>query len=222
MTRATRRSRDAPPRIHAAAQQAGLQRIDSHRHQPLPRGPRGGLEALSKLIQLGRFTARRQDRADDQKCTTFTTAPLPAHARQAATECAQGPGGGGRLGYSARPAGERGRTERTLANAEQKASAVWENQAGSALLTYGRFTFLDLIDMDWATELELVCPVNKVGAVSLFQSNRHGSWDGAGAPAFLGAIRPQVVVFNNGPRKGLGQLDANAKTTTPPGVTPPA
>ena len=28
--------------------------------------------------------------------------------------------------------------------------------------------------------------------------------DGAGAPAFLYAIRPQVVIVNNGPRKGLG------------------
>ena len=108
------------------------------------------------------------------------------------------------------------------ANAEQKAPAGFENQAGvGLLLTYGRFTFLDLIDMDWSTELELACPVNKVGAVTLFQTNRHGSWDGAGAPAFLGAIRPQVIVFNNGPRKGLGQVDNNAKTTTAPRVKVP-
>jgi hypothetical protein len=32
----------------------------------------------------------------------------------------------------------------------------------------------------------------------------HGALDGAGAPGFLYAIRPQVVVVNNGPRKGLG------------------
>ncbi len=66
--------------------------------------------------------------------------------------------------------------------------------------------------------MKLACPVNKLGTVTLYQTDRHGSWDGAGAPAFLGAIAPQVIVFNNGPRKGLGQVDANAKTTTPEGT----
>jgi len=33
------------------------------------------------------------------------------------------------------------------------------------------------------------------------QTSRHGSFDGAGAPAFLGAIRPQVIVVNNGPAR---------------------
>src|SRR5262249_446162 len=59
---------------------------------------------------------------------------------------------------------------------------------------------------------------NKLGTVTLYQSGRHGSFDGAGAPALLGAIRPQVVIINNGPRKGLGQADNAAKTVTPAGV----
>ena len=33
---------------------------------------------------------------------------------------------------------------------------------------------------------------------------RHGALDGAGSPALLAAIRPLVIVANNGPRKGLG------------------
>jgi hypothetical protein len=91
------------------------------------------------------------------------------------------------------------------ANAEQKAPAGPENQSVlGMLLTYGRFKFLALIDLDWEKEIELVCPVNKLGTVTVYQSSRHGSFDGAGAPAFLGAIRPRVVVVNNGPRKGLG------------------
>jgi hypothetical protein len=52
--------------------------------------------------------------------------------------------------------------------------------------------------------MELVCPLNKVGEVSIWQTGRHGALDGAGAPGFLYAIKPQVVVANNGPRKGLG------------------
>ena len=85
------------------------------------------------------------------------------------------------------------------------------------LLTYGKFKYLNLIDMDWEKEIQLTCPVNKVGKVTLYQTSRHGSFDAAGAPAFLNAIQPQVVVVNNGPRKGMGQVDANVKSNNPPG-----
>jgi hypothetical protein len=107
------------------------------------------------------------------------------------------------------------------AGAEQRDPAGPENKAGvGLLLTFGRFTFLDLIDLDWHTELELVCPVNKLGRVTVYEAGRHGSFDGAGAPAFLGAIRPQVVVINNGPKKGLGQVDDRIKPILPPGAKP--
>ena len=86
------------------------------------------------------------------------------------------------------------------------------------LLTYGKFKFLSLIDLDWEKEMELVCPINKLGQVTIYQTSRHGSFDDAGSPAMLGAIRPQVVVMNNGPRKGMGQVDA-VKSNNPPGKT---
>ena len=91
------------------------------------------------------------------------------------------------------------------ATAERKPQASPENQRSvGALFTYGRFTFLDLGDLNWAMEVELACPVNKVGEVTLYQTSRHAAWDDAGAPAHLYAIKPQVIVVNNGPRKGLG------------------
>jgi competence protein ComEC len=83
------------------------------------------------------------------------------------------------------------------------------------LLTYRKFKFLNLIDLDWEKDMELACPVNKLGAVTVYQTSRHGSLDGAGSPPFLGAIKPQVVVVNNGPRKGMGQVDP-PKSLTPP------
>ena len=105
-------------------------------------------------------------------------------------------------------------------DAEQKVPAGPENARGvGVLLTYGKFKFLNLIDLDWAKEMELACPVNKLGKVTVYQTGRHGSFDGAGAPALLGAISPQVVIVNNGPRKGLGQPDITAKSATPAGKT---
>ena len=104
-------------------------------------------------------------------------------------------------------------------DAEQKAPVAPENQRTvGVMLTYGKFKYLNLIDLDWEKEMELACPVNKLGTVTVYQTSRHGSFDGAGAPAFLGAIQPQVVVVNNGPHKGLGQVDNNVKSTTPPGT----
>jgi competence protein ComEC len=109
------------------------------------------------------------------------------------------------------------------ADAERKAPVSPENQRTvGLLLTYGKFKYLNLylnlVDLDWSKEMELACPVNKVGAVTLYQTGRHGAFDGAGAPAFLYAIRPQVVVVNNGPRKGMGQADNTVQSVTPPGT----
>jgi hypothetical protein len=81
----------------------------------------------------------------------------------------------------------------------------------SALVTFGKFTFLDLADLNWRRELELACPINKVGQVSMYQAGRHGAFDGAGAPGLLYAIKPRVVIVNNGPRKGLGGPSPGAK-----------
>jgi hypothetical protein len=112
-----------------------------------------------------------------------------------------------------------GRPNALCATAEQKAAAGPENQRMvCTLLTYGKFKFLALIDLDWEKEMELVCPINKLGQVTIYQTSRHGSFDDAGSPAMLGAIRPQVVVMNNGPRKGMGQVDG-VKSNNPPGKT---
>jgi hypothetical protein len=113
----------------------------------------------------------------------------------------------------------RGGPNPICATAKQKAQAAPENaRMVGALFTYGKFKFLDLGDLDWANEMALTCPVNKLGTVTIWQSDRHGSLHGAGTPALLGAIKPQVIVVNNGPRKGLGQVDKNARSITNPGV----
>jgi beta-lactamase superfamily II metal-dependent hydrolase len=69
------------------------------------------------------------------------------------------------------------------------------------LLRYGPFRFLDLGDLTWNKEIDIVCPVNRLGKVDLVQLNHHGM-DMSGAPPFLNSIGARVAVMNNGPRKG--------------------
>jgi len=216
--------RDAK-RIYAAAQQARLKKIDyvviSHYHADHV----GGLAALSKMIPLGKFYGRgdeiepvNQKWLDSYRAASAGKRTIvkpgdriPIKGIEVLVVSSDGKlldkpltGGG---------------PNALCANAEQKAPAGPENQyMVGTLITFGRFKLLALIDLDWEKEMELVCPVNKLGTVTLYQSGRHGSFDGAGSPALLGAIRPQVAVINNGPRKGLGQVDDTARSITPAGI----
>ena len=69
------------------------------------------------------------------------------------------------------------------------------------LLQYGKFRFLDLGDLTWNKEIEMVCPVNRLGRVDLLQVNHHGM-DLSGAPQFINSVAASVAIMNNGPRKG--------------------
>lgn len=214
--------RDAK-RIYAAAQLAGLKKIDhlliSHYHTDHV----GGLAALVKMIPVGRFYDHGDglEPANQQWLDSYRTAS--AGKRTIVKAGDEIPLKGVRVlvvssdeHVLAKPVNGGGPNP-LCENAEQKAPVSPENQRGvGVLMTYGKFKFLNLIDLDWGKDMELACPINKLGTVTLYQTSRHGSLDGAASPPFLGAIKPQVVVVNNGPRKGLGQVDP-PKSLTPPG-----
>ena len=112
-----------------------------------------------------------------------------------------------------------GGPNRHCAGAETRPPASAENQRTlGALFSYGGFSFLNLGDLDWDMEMKLSCPVNRLGTVTLYQTSRHGAFDGAGAPAHLRAISPQVVVFNNGPRKGITAPHMYDRAADIPGI----
>jgi beta-lactamase superfamily II metal-dependent hydrolase len=73
-------------------------------------------------------------------------------------------------------------------------------QSVGLFFTFGRFRMLDLGDLTWNKELELMCPNNPIGTVNLFMVSHHGN-DASNSPALVHAIAPKVTIMNNGPRK---------------------
>lgn len=84
------------------------------------------------------------------------------------------------------------------------------------LLTQGPFRLLDTGDLTWNVEKQLVCPVDEVGKVDVFQASHHGL-DQSNNPVLVRTLEPTVVVVDNGPRKG-GQPGSFATFGSTPSV----
>jgi competence protein ComEC len=74
-------------------------------------------------------------------------------------------------------------------------------ESAGFVLSYGRFRTIDLGDLTWNGELDLMCPTNRIGTVELYLTSHHGL-EKSGSRALVQALRPRVVVMNNGTRKG--------------------
>jgi beta-lactamase superfamily II metal-dependent hydrolase len=78
---------------------------------------------------------------------------------------------------------------------------VSENANAIGLLfTFGKFRMLDLADLTWNRERELMCPNNPIGTVDLFMVSHHGN-DISNSPALVHALKAKVAIMNNGAKK---------------------
>lgn len=71
----------------------------------------------------------------------------------------------------------------------------------SAVVGYGAFRTIIMGDLTWNKEFDLMCPVNRVGAVDLYLVSHHGAHT-SGSEVLVQALAPRAAIMNNGPAKG--------------------
>ena len=73
---------------------------------------------------------------------------------------------------------------------EEAATPDDNNASVGSVVTFGQFRLLDLADLLWNKEGELMCPNNPIGTVDVYMANNHGS-PNAGSAALVHAVRPE-------------------------------
>ena len=110
-----------------------------------------------------------------------------------------------------------GQLNQFCADFKPKDPDLTENaQSTGSRIIYGRFRAVDLGDLTWNKEKDLMCPINKIGQVDVYVVSHHGL-DISGSPALVKALRPKVAIMNNGEKKG-GTVEAWDTIHTSPGL----
>jgi competence protein ComEC len=88
------------------------------------------------------------------------------------------------------------------ANVHPKEPDPSENaRSVGVVMTFANLKIVDLGDLTWNKELELMCPNNKLGQADIDIVSHHGL-DQSNSPALVHALAPRVAIMNNGKKKG--------------------
>ena len=206
--------RDAD-RIVAAAKSAGLTKIDyvliTHFHEDHV----GGAPQLAARIPIGTFIDHGQNRESTDgptvqgwqayqallaggKYKRITPKPgdvLPIRGMRVEVISADG-------ALIDKPLPGAGQENAACKESETRPADKTENlRSLGTLITFGKLRILDLGDLTWDKEMELMCPVNKLGHVDIYIVSHHG-WQQSSSPALVYGIAPRVAIMDNGAKKG--------------------
>jgi len=203
--------RDAE-RIAQAAKAGGVKKIDylliTHYHADHV----GGVQALTNQMKILNFLdhgpnvedskTTKEDYADYIKAvqqgehtvlTPGDTVPIKGLSVEVLTAAGA---------HIQKPLEGAGQPNSYCASTPKRADDATENaQSLGVLVTYEKFRFLDLGDLTWNKELELMCPNNPIGTVDVLLVSHHGL-NQSNSPALVDAVHPRVAIMNNGARKG--------------------
>lgn len=222
-------SRDAN-RIVAAAKEAGISKIDylliTHYHDDHV----GGVPQLVAQIPVATFIDHGPNReldhgvtehgyAEYQRVLASTGAHhivarpgdrLPIHGLDVVVVSADG-------NLISEPVNGGGQPNLFCKSSETHPADETENgRSLGVLLTFGRLTILDLGDLTWDKERELMCPANKLGRIDIDVVSHHG-WYQSNSPALIDAIHSRVAIMDNGAKKG-GSIPTLKTIASAPGL----
>jgi competence protein ComEC len=215
-------------RIMAAINDAGLKQIDflisTHYHVDHI----GGMTELAKRIPIAHFIDHGPSVEPRQQVQGFDTAYAELYGKAKHTVVKPGDkvpiaGLDWRIVTSAgkglkTPLPGGGKANPACAGVAMKEPAPTDDngQSVGSVITFGQFRAIDLGDLLWNNELDLVCPSNPVGTVDIYFVTHHGL-DASGAPPLVHGVQPRVAIMQNGTRKGAG-AQAVATIRSSPGL----
>ena len=95
-----------------------------------------------------------------------------------------------------------GQPNSACADVKPKEADPSENARSTGMyIQFGQLRIVDLGDLTWNKELDLMCPNNKLGKADLFIVSHHGI-DQSNSPALVHGLQPRVAIMDNGAKKG--------------------